>query len=173
MATEGGDVQVSRRAVLRLFGSAAGMALLAACQPSAQPSPPTAAPVPKPTTPAAAPQPAAGPTAAPAGAAASDRPTQAGFVAVGVGPSAAEPLSPPKGQPRPGGTLRIGNLGDLPNADGHWINGQNVIYPVFDRLVDLDASLGRTPRWRRVGIPTPISPRSRSSCAKASTALGP
>ena len=37
--------------------------------------------------------------------------------------------------------MRVGNLGDLPNADGHWINGQNVIYPVFDRLVDLDASL--------------------------------
>ena len=46
-----------------------------------------------------------------------------------------------KGQPKTGGTLRVGNLGDLPNADGHWISGQNVIYPVYDRLVDLDASL--------------------------------
>ena len=55
--------------------------------------------------------------------------------------SAATPLTAAKGQPKTGGTLRVGNLGDLPNADGHWISGQNVIYPVYDRLVDLDASL--------------------------------
>ena len=35
--------------------------------------------------------------------------------------------------------------GDLPNADGHWISGQNVICSGYDRLVDLDASLRPQP----------------------------
>ncbi len=155
MPSEGPDAQLSRRAALRLFATAAGMALLAACSSAPAPAaPPTTPPAPKPTVPAAAAQPTTPPPAAaqptppapaaqPAAAAAStgDRAAQAGFVAVGVGPSAAIAATPPQGQPRPGGTLRIGHLGDLPNADGHWINGQNVIYPVFDRLVNLDASL--------------------------------
>jgi peptide/nickel transport system substrate-binding protein len=130
---------LSRRAALRMFGAAAGVALLAACQPPAPATPPTPAPAPKPTSaaPAAQPTPAAATTTSPA----SDRAAQAGFVPVGVGPSSTGPLSAPKGQPRNGGTLRVGNLGDLPNADGHWINGQNVFYSVYDRLVDLDASL--------------------------------
>jgi hypothetical protein len=32
---------------------------------------------------------------------------------------------------RTGGTLRIATSATCP-ADGHWINGQNVIYPVYD-----------------------------------------
>jgi peptide/nickel transport system substrate-binding protein len=132
--------KVSRRSALRLFASAAGIALVAACQAPSPASPPTAAPAPKPTSPAAT-APTSAPASTSAPAAAGDRAQQAGFVPVGVGSGAATPQSPGKGQPRTGGTLRVGNLGDLPNADGHWINGQNVIYPVFDRLVDLDASL--------------------------------
>jgi peptide/nickel transport system substrate-binding protein len=140
MQSEGRDRPVSRRSALRFFASAAGVALLAACQAPAPTSPGTSAPAPKPTTPPAAAQPTA---AAPASSAAAstDRPAQAGFLPVGVSQPAAAPATAAKGQPRSGGTLRIGNLGDLPNADGHWINGQNVIYPVYDRLVDLDASL--------------------------------
>jgi peptide/nickel transport system substrate-binding protein len=56
-------------------------------------------------------------------------------VAGGAGPTA-EPE-----QPRRGGTLRQGNLGDLPNVDGNFLNGQSTIYPVWDRLVELDARL--------------------------------
>src|SRR5579871_1454039 len=134
---------LTRRAALRMFASAAGIALLAACQAPTPASAPTAGPAPKPTT---APQPTqatggGAPAAATSSAVASDRAAQAGFIPVGVGPSSASALTPPKGQPRNGGTLRIGNLGDLPNADGHWISGQNVFYAVYDRLVDLDASL--------------------------------
>ncbi len=151
MSIEPRDAGISRRAALRFFGAAAGMALLAACQPPAPANPPTSQPqaAPKPTT-APAPQPTAATTAVTSATAATapnvasgstDRPAQAGFLAVGVAQGSTAPVTAPKGQPRTGGTLRIGNLGDLPNADGHWINGQNVIYPVFDRLVDLDASL--------------------------------
>jgi peptide/nickel transport system substrate-binding protein len=143
MRSEGADELVSRRTALRVFASAAGIALLAACQAPAPATPATTAPAPKPTAPPAAP--AAQPTtaAAPASSASAsaDRPAQAGFLPVGVSQAAAAPATAAKGQPRSGGTLRIGNLGDLPNADGHWISGQNVIYPVYDRLVDLDASL--------------------------------
>ena len=136
--TQEPDRQLTRRAILRLFGSAAGTALLAACQP-----PPPSTSAAKPTAAAAAsqPQPTSAAAATSVSGAASDRPAQAGFQAVGVGPSAAAALTASRGQPHSGGTLRIGNLGDLPNADGHWISGQNIIYPVYDRLVDLDASL--------------------------------
>jgi peptide/nickel transport system substrate-binding protein len=138
---------LSRRAVLRLFGSAAGVALLAACGPASAPAAPTSAPAAaKPTTAAAAQAttaPAAGQatTAPGSNAAAADPAAKAGFIPVGVSANSTDPASAPKGQPKSGGTLTEGNLGDLPNLDGHWINGQNTTYPIFDRLVDLDASL--------------------------------
>jgi peptide/nickel transport system substrate-binding protein len=44
-------------------------------------------------------------------------------------------------QPRSGGILRQGNLGDLPTLDGNFLNGQSTIYPVWDRLVELDPQL--------------------------------
>ncbi|MBV9896454.1 MAG: ABC transporter substrate-binding protein [Chloroflexi bacterium] len=44
-------------------------------------------------------------------------------------------------QPRSGGILRQGNLGDLPTLDGNFLNGQSTIYPVWNRLVELDAQL--------------------------------
>src|SRR2546430_17679282 len=37
--------------------------------------------------------------------------------------------------------LRQGNLGDLPTLDGNFLNGQSTIYPVWDRLVELDPKL--------------------------------
>lgn len=139
MPSEGGDGLVRRRTALRFFGAAAGLALLAACQAPAPATPATSAPAPKPTT--ASGGPATAPAAATSAPASTDRPAQAGFLAVGVSASSTAPTTAARGQARSGGTLRIGNLGDLPNADGHWISGQNVIYPVYDRLVDLDASL--------------------------------
>src|SRR5215471_2703585 len=129
---------LSRRAALRLFGSAAGVALLAACGPASAPAAPTspASSAPPPTVAPAAAQ----STAAPAPQSA-DPAAKAGFVPVGVGATSTGPATPPRGQPRTGGTLTEGNLGDLPNLDGHWINGQHTTYAIFDRLVDLDASL--------------------------------
>jgi peptide/nickel transport system substrate-binding protein len=47
----------------------------------------------------------------------------------------------PSDQPRSGGVLRQGNLGDLPTLDGNFLNGQSTIYPVWDRLVELDPQL--------------------------------
>jgi peptide/nickel transport system substrate-binding protein len=131
---------------LRLFGSAAGMALLAACGPVAAPaSQPTSATgaAPKPTTSAAggAAQPTSAAAPAQNAAASSDPAVKAGFIPVGVTSNSTDPATPAKGQPKPGGTLTEGNLGDLPNLDGHWINGQHITYAIFDRLVDLDASL--------------------------------
>ena len=144
---------------LRMLGSAAGVALLAACQtptPSAAPTTAAAGAPAKPTTASAiqsAPTVAAQPTSAPAQptpaaaaptqstAAAADPAASAGFLPVGVSASSTAPVTAPRGQPRTGGTLVEGNLGDLPNLDGHWINGQHTTYPIFDRLVDLDGSL--------------------------------
>jgi peptide/nickel transport system substrate-binding protein len=58
--------------------------------------------------------------------------------------STARPQSGPAStteQPRSGGILRQGNLGDLPTLDGNFLNGQSTIYPVWDRLVELDPQL--------------------------------
>src|SRR5450432_3991593 len=171
--------KLSRRAALRLFGAAAGVALLAACQAPASTTGPTlaAAPAAKPTSPAGAPPTSAAASGAagaatPAGAttpgsaatagaattsaatpataatganaatgAVDDAAARAGFLHAGVGATSTAPVTAPKGQPHSGGTLRQGYLGDLPNLDGHWISGQHTIYPIWDRLVDLDASL--------------------------------
>ncbi len=126
---------LSRRAALQLFGSAVSVALLAACGPISAPAAPT-------TAPAVATQPTAAPVAPTLSTTANTDPAaRSGFVPVGVSATSPDPATPPKGQPKPGGTLKEGNLGDLPNLDGHWINGQNITYAIFDRLVDLDASL--------------------------------
>src|ERR671932_430289 len=55
-----------------------------------------------------------------------------------AGPAVFAGFQPP---PRPGGILRQGNLGDLPTLDGNFLNGQSTIYPVWDRLVELDPQL--------------------------------
>jgi peptide/nickel transport system substrate-binding protein len=130
-----------------MLGSAAGIALLVACQapagtvgtpPPATQSAPTAAAQPTPTQTQPTPL-AAAPT--PTASSAADPAANAGFLPAGVSATSILPVTAPKGQPRNGGTLVEGNLGDLPNLDGHWINGQHITYPIFDRLVDLDASL--------------------------------
>ena len=148
--------KLTRRAALRMFASAAGVALLAACQaPAGGPSSaPTAAA--KPTAPAGRQRrrprrPSRPLLQRPTAAAAAtrqcrdgcdhDAAARAGFLPAGVGATSTAPVTAPKGQPRSGGTLRQGYLGDLPNLDGHWISGQHTIYPIWDRLVDLDSSL--------------------------------
>jgi peptide/nickel transport system substrate-binding protein len=76
------------------------------------------------------------PAPSPSGAAA---PTP---VATSSTTSAAAPTANPASQqPRSGGILRQGNLGDLPTLDGNFLNGQSTIYPVWDRLVELDPQL--------------------------------
>ncbi|MBV9582248.1 MAG: ABC transporter substrate-binding protein [Chloroflexi bacterium] len=112
MATTGhGERAISRRGVLRLFGLAATTALVAACRPSSPAQP-------VPTSP-----PLSGSTSAPIAT------VQPGATVAAVD------------QPRSGGILRQGNLGDLPTLDGNFLNGQSTIYPVWDRLVELDPQL--------------------------------
>lgn len=53
--------------------------------------------------------------------------------------------APAAAQPRSGGTLRQGALGDLADLDGHQITGDHTIYPIWERLVDLDANLQPVP----------------------------
>jgi peptide/nickel transport system substrate-binding protein len=126
---------LSRRAMLRLTGSAASLALAAACAPITPPAP-TAAPK------AAAP--AAPPPAAPAAPTASALPAGQASPAA---QAAAQP-SPAAAQPKPGGTLRMGFAGNLANLDGHLITAANydTIYMVYDRLTEYDADLKPQPR---------------------------
>jgi peptide/nickel transport system substrate-binding protein len=125
---------LNRRGLLRLVGLGAGMALLAACQSVA------------PATSAA--RPTTAPTAASAGAtlgaaaARTQAPASGASAQQTVVTTSAKPAS---GQPRSGGTLRLAVLGDLPNLDGHWIQGLSTIYHVFDRLVDYDPQLNPQP----------------------------
>jgi peptide/nickel transport system substrate-binding protein len=112
-----------RRDALRVIGLGGSAALLAACGVQA-PAAPTAAPPPSPTL-ASAPQ-------APTPAAAA-KPT----VAV------AAPTQPPKpaaGQPKPGGTLRVGVPSDIVSLDGIVRGGgpYESIWLIYDRLVKYD-----------------------------------
>jgi ABC-type transport system substrate-binding protein len=59
--------------------------------------------------------------------------------AAGAKPVATTPAA--TDQPRAGSILRQGSLGDLPTLDGNFLNGQSTIYPVWDRLVELDPQL--------------------------------
>jgi len=102
---------VTRRRALRLFGGVATLALLAACGPLVPQVAPTS-----PSTSASTPAPLA--TGQPRATAATT-----------------------SDQPRSGGFLRQGNLGDLPTLDGNFLNGQSTTYPVWDRLVELDPQL--------------------------------
>jgi peptide/nickel transport system substrate-binding protein len=103
-----------RRMVLGLFAVGGVGSLLAACS------------APTPTAPPAAPVSTGGP--------AGSTPVAAGTVLTASTPAA-------QAQPQSGGVLRQGNLGDLPTLDGNFLNGQSTIYPVWDRLVELDPQL--------------------------------
>jgi peptide/nickel transport system substrate-binding protein len=109
---------IDRRRALRLLASGAGTALLAACAPS--PAAPTLAPA----NPTAAPQPAA-------------------TIASTPKPSVATAQA----QPKSGGTLRLGMVGDVSTLDGHNTtpNQFDTTWSVFDRLIGYDAKLQPQP----------------------------
>jgi peptide/nickel transport system substrate-binding protein len=119
---------ISRRAALRLLGSSAAVALVAACAPAPQ------APA---ATPAAAPPPTSAP---PAAATATSAP------APQVGATRA-PQSTTAAQPRSGGTLRAAITADLPNLDPH-INTTTAhenLFLAFDRVIQYDDQLRPQP----------------------------
>ena len=113
--------RLSRRSALRLLMVATGATLAAACGPQvgqAPAAPPAAPPAAAASTPASAP-PSATVTAAGA----------------------------PAAQPKPGGTLRIGAVGDVANLDGHSWGPKNgfSIFMIFDTLTNYDANLKPQP----------------------------
>ena len=137
--------RLSRRAALRLLASGGSVMFLAACaqQPSAPAPAATAVPAAKPTeapakpteasakpaeaakpaAPAATTAPAAAPTAAPAPAAAAK----------------------PAAQPKSGGTLRVGQVGDIPRLDGQLVSAVDTTWMAFDRLSAYDEKLQPQP----------------------------
>ena len=122
-------VVISRRAMLLTIGLGAGAALLAACGPATAPLAPTAAP-PKPTT---APAPTVAPTAAP--------PRDADCRGIRAPSQLAAPAAA-TGQPRPGGTLRVGVISEPPNMDGFLQLSiiRDQVWLFFDKLIDIDQS---------------------------------
>src|SRR5262245_50635104 len=101
--SEPASLAITRRLALRLLGAGFGAGLLAACGPASPPAAPaTLAPAPPTLAPTLAPPP---PTPPPLAA----TPT----------PSAAATLA---SQPKTGGTLRTGQVGDIANLDGHYAN---------------------------------------------------
>jgi peptide/nickel transport system substrate-binding protein len=104
-----------RRAALRLILSTTGISILAACTPAPAAPVPTVGPPPKPATGQATP-------AQPAPAAASGA-----------------------GQPKRGGTLRVGVAGDVARLDGQLYSSTNTTWMSFDRLTAYDAQLKPQP----------------------------
>jgi len=123
MLSESVSQLLERRAVLRLLALGGGAALLAACGQAAAPAAPTSVPA---TT-----------AAKPAGAVATTS-QPAATVATTSQPAAAQPKS--------GGTLRWGLLGNIVTLDGHNYGGTAHIFHVFDRLIVLDDQLKWQPR---------------------------
>jgi peptide/nickel transport system substrate-binding protein len=119
----------SRRGFLKIVGLGAAMPLLAACQ--ATPG------TPAPTRPPAAP--ATQPTTAPVGA-----PTTAAPAPTTV---AAAPTTPPAASPKPGGTLKAMQAGDLSSVDGHYYTPGSGLsaWIVFDTLTEYDDNLKPQP----------------------------
>jgi peptide/nickel transport system substrate-binding protein len=121
-------VAISRRAALRRVLSGAGLALLAACTSPAPAAPPAVAPTPPSGPPAVA-------TSAPSG------PPPATVK------SATAPPATPIPQPKSGGTLRLGMVGDISTLDGHNTtpNQFDTTWSVFDRLISYDTRLQPQP----------------------------
>ncbi len=117
--------RMTRRTVLQLVVSATGLGVLAACG-----TPPAAPPAPTPAPPATT-------VATKAAAAAAPAATQVAVVT---------PAAKPATAPRPGGTLRIGQLGDIVNLEPHF--NQNTTsestWLAYDRLTAYDTNF--TPR---------------------------
>lgn len=124
---------MSRRSALALVVSAAGAGLLAACGPAA--APPASAP-----TPAAAAKPAA---TTGAGAASASVSTPAAAAAATTGSTTTSGV-----QPKSGGTLRWGQVGDLVTIDAiSWSPvSNNTLGQVNEMLIDYDDDLTIMPR---------------------------
>src|SRR5439155_2728557 len=120
---------VQRREALRLFVSAAAISVLAACGPAA-PAPAAATQAPAKPAPTPASAAASAPTSAPAA------PTPA------VQATAAQAA-----QPKPGGTLTAGMIGDLGSIEGHQVTQAtvNVTFLAYDRLIEYDDKLTAQP----------------------------
>src|SRR5579884_941846 len=107
----------TRRAALRWLAAGGAAALLVAC---------------------ASPAPSAAP-AAPA-------PTSAQRGSAGSATASTPASTPVPQQPKTGGTLRWGLLGNIVTLDGHNYGGTPHIFHVFDRLILLDEQLNWQPR---------------------------
>jgi peptide/nickel transport system substrate-binding protein len=119
--------RLTRRRALGALFAVAGTSLLAACGPAVSTPSPTVPPAAKPT---AAP---AAPTQAP--------PKPAATVAATSAPAATQPAVKPAAaapQPKSGGTLRVGMVGDIARVDGHLLSTGNVSWAPFDRLIEYD-----------------------------------
>jgi peptide/nickel transport system substrate-binding protein len=113
-----------------MLGLSGAAALLAACGQNSAPSTPTSAPAPTTAAkPAATSAAVANATAAPAPAATVAATSQSATL-----------------QPKTGGTLRWGLLGNIVTLDGHNYGGTAHIFHVFDRLILLDDQLNWQPR---------------------------
>jgi peptide/nickel transport system substrate-binding protein len=148
----------TRRDLLQWLASATVTSLLAACS---QPAP--AAPQAAPTTPPAANKPPAAPAATPPPAVATtgSAAPPAAATAAGAGPATAAPAPASAattvsaaptaanagGTPKPGGTLRVGMIGDLGTLEGQQVTQAtvNVTFLAFDRLIDYDQQLTPQP----------------------------
>ena len=130
--TEFASHLLQRRALLRLLGLGGVAALLAACGQAAAPAAPTSAPGQTATAAPTAAKPAATSTTA----------------SIGNAPATAVVATsqPAAGQPKSGGTLRWGLLGNIVTLDGHNYGGTTHVFHVFDRLIVLDEQLNWQPR---------------------------
>jgi peptide/nickel transport system substrate-binding protein len=130
---------LSRRTALQLLGPGIGVALLAACGPAQQPPASTSTAPPAPTATSAPAPAAAQPTVAPTSLPPTSNPAT----------SAPRPTSVPASaaQPKSGGTLRYGLIGDLSALDSYVQSpvGLQTTWQAFDRLTQYDANLKPKP----------------------------
>ncbi len=110
---------LTRRVVLRLLGLGAAAGVLSACGPSA----------PSASSPTSAPAPAATPSGA----------------TVSVSQPTSAPAASASGQPKRGGSLRVGQIGDAARLDGQLVTTVDATWMPFDRLTSYDANLKPQP----------------------------
>jgi peptide/nickel transport system substrate-binding protein len=145
--------RLSRRSLLR---GAAGLSaltalsgVLAAC--GQQASAPAATTAPAPTAaPAAAAKPTdaakpAAPAVTTAPAAPAAAATTAPAAAAPTPTSAAAAAAKPAAKPKTGGTLRVGQVGDIARLDGQLVNAVDTLWMPFDRLTTYDEKLQPQP----------------------------
>jgi peptide/nickel transport system substrate-binding protein len=131
---------MGRRAALRLLGSGVGTAVLVACGPPAPEARPTIAP-------AAASAPTSDRAAAPTTTAATPTAPAAPATVVRVAPTTAA-ATQSAGQPRMGGTLRVGMTADIPNLDGAMRSpaSSDSVWQIYEGLTQYDAKLQPQPK---------------------------